>query len=173
MLITNYTLELYVLGKRSDKRSMKLLRGSERDLKLDISRAQNYPPIETDEGIYEIPPVTPQHNLQVEGSKQFKSLSSRRVPCNRRLVRSVSGNFANIDIEIGECQPSRVEFHKTLCLLVRMGCGDKQIPDRNNRRAVSYDSINLFVDFLIIKYCSNHIIIQIWFKDPSTHILTV
>ncbi|KAK9730503.1 MEKK4 N-terminal [Popillia japonica] len=124
-------------GKRMDKRSMKLQRGSERDLKLDIARAQTFTPNDIRE-LEQHPPKTPQPSMQVESSKHFKSLCSKRVLCSRRQVRSVSGNFNfnSTDLQhIGECPPSRVDFHKTLSMLIRMGANDnnKQV-DRTCRR---------------------------------------
>lgn len=119
---------------------MKLQRGSERDLKLDIARAQTFTASDIKEG-QDLPPKTPQPSMQVESSKHFKSLSSKRIICSRRQVRSVSGNFNfnTPDLQhIAECPPSRVEFHKTLSMLIRMGSNDnnKQV-DRNCRRSVS------------------------------------
>lgn len=35
-----------------------------------------------------------------------------------------------------ECSQNRVEFHKMLSLLIRMGCGDKQIQERANPRRI-------------------------------------
>lgn len=124
-----------------DKRSMKLQRGSERDLKLDIARAQTFTPNDIRE-LEQHPPKTPQPSMQVESSKHFKSLCSKRVLCSRRQVRSVSGNFNfnSTDLQhIGECPPSRVDFHKTLSMLIRMGANDnnKQV-DRTCRRNVSF-----------------------------------
>lgn len=35
-----------------------------------------------------------------------------------------------------ECLQNRVEFHKMLSLLIRMGCGDKQMQERANPRRI-------------------------------------
>nr|XP_022910151.1 mitogen-activated protein kinase kinase kinase 4 [Onthophagus taurus] len=130
--------------KRADKRSMKLQRGSERDLKLDIGLAQNFnsqpESKETVPDLLPPPPSTPQPSVQVESSKQFKSLASKRVaPLNRRQARSVSGSFANGDLSfIKRCPPSRIEFHRTFGVLINMGVqrdkgsGNDQRPPRKH-----------------------------------------
>ncbi|KAJ8933736.1 hypothetical protein NQ314_013829, partial [Rhamnusium bicolor] len=126
----------------SNKRQMKLLRGSERDLKLDIASAQaattekpNGQPQEYDY------PKTPSY--QIESCNRFMSLSCRTVPCNRQSVngKSVSSVTFSEDCSIGsasdECPLSRVEFYHTLRALIRMGCRDKQLQERNPRRVMS------------------------------------
>lgn len=48
--------------------------------------------------------------------------------------------------ERDECLQNRVEFHKTLSLLIRMGCGEKQIQERANpRRIVSRYTLENFL----------------------------
>lgn len=124
---------------------MKLLRGSERDLKLDIASAQ----VATSENmnckedcIY---PKTP--GYQIECSKPFMSLICRTFPCNKTtkdLERKtpIRDSSLKSDDENGddslteECSRSRIEFYQTLKALIRMGSGDKQL-DRNARRGVS------------------------------------
>lgn len=54
---------------------MKLLRGSERDLKLDIASAQN------------TAPQTKHPSFQIESCKRFMSLSCRTVQCLRPFVK--------------------------------------------------------------------------------------
>lgn len=114
---------------------MKLLRGSERDLKLDIAVAQN---INKFDPAPEDIPKTPQPSVQVEGCKRFRSLCSRLVafPGNRHRPATLHSSNVYDLVEVAECPQSRVDFHKTLCLLVRMG-SDKSLSDRNPRRHVS------------------------------------
>lgn len=110
---------------------MKLLRGSERDLKLDITSAQ----IHTFTDI--APPTTPVPSVQIEGCKQFKSLCSRPIACKKK--ESGGRDTTKVSNNETECSQNRVEFHKTLSMLIRMGCGDKHHSDRMNpRRTVSF-----------------------------------
>lgn len=117
---------------------MKLLRGSERDLKLDIASAQAARASkEPQEFEY---PRTP--GYQIESCNRFMSLSCRTVPCNRQAggqprASDVLCEESSADSVGDECPASRVEFYHTLRALIRMGCGDKQLQDRNPRRAVS------------------------------------
>lgn len=86
------------------------------------------------------PPLkTPQPSLQVESCKQFKSLCSKPVSCPKKCVEPLLQETAEEKSgERDDCLQNRVDFHKTLSLLIRMGCGDKQIQERaNTRRIVS------------------------------------
>lgn len=127
-------------GKRSDKRVMKLLRGSERDLKLDITSAQS---INKYNNINETIPKTPLPSVQIEGCKRFKSLCSRLVTVPKVVKReavSIGPNSSEVD-EISGCPQTRVDFHKTLSLLIRMGC-DKQTSEKYpTRRHVCLNNI--------------------------------
>ncbi|CAG9857381.1 unnamed protein product [Phyllotreta striolata] len=72
--------------KRLNKRQMKLLRGSERDLKLDIAIAQA---ANSDHQLHDdLPeeleyPKTPSY--QIESNKRFMSLMGRTVPCKKQF----------------------------------------------------------------------------------------
>ncbi|XP_018572330.1 uncharacterized protein LOC108911791 [Anoplophora glabripennis] len=126
--------------KRTNKRQMKLLRGSERDLKLDIASAQavtaaEKAPDQPQEFEY---PRTP--GYQIESCNRFMSLSCRTVACSRQAgghlkSSDVLGEESGASSAGDECPASRVEFYHTLKALIRMGCGDKQVQDRNPRRA--------------------------------------
>lgn len=124
-----------ILAKRKDKQSLRLLRGSERDLKLDIASAQlnslhdhmidSHPPLKT-----------PQPSVQIESCKQFKSLCSKPVTCPKKSVEPFIDYTKEEDEEENDCSQDRVEFHKMLSLLIRMGCGDRQVQGRANPRRV-------------------------------------
>lgn len=126
---------LFLVEKRSDKRSLKLLRGSERDLKLDITSAQ----LNSTKNAQQIKGKTPQPFIQVEGCRRFMSLCSRRVACREtKSAAAMKASFTTApssDYESAECPQSRVDFHKMLSLLIRMGCsaGEERHPRRNVR----------------------------------------
>lgn len=127
-----------IAAKRKDKQSLRLLRGSERDLKLDIASAQLSSMHE--HSIDSHPPLkTPQPSVQIESCKQFKSLCSKPVTCPKKTVDPIiSKSLKDKSAEQEDCSQNRVEFHKMLSLLIRMGCGDKQVQERANpRRNVS------------------------------------
>ncbi|CAG9822697.1 unnamed protein product [Phaedon cochleariae] len=126
--------------KRTNKRHMKLLRGSERDLKLDIASAQAA--ISENGGRREDAnfPITPSY--QIESHKRFMSLVGRTIPCKQKACSKedkrypagfgvLEGSGANGG-EGDEYLAPRVEFYQTLKALIRMGCGE-----RNPRRAMS------------------------------------
>ncbi|KAJ8914598.1 hypothetical protein NQ315_017303 [Exocentrus adspersus] len=131
--------------KRTNKRQMKLLRGSERDLKLDIASAQAVAtgPKQGAQPEFEYP-RTP--GYQIESCNRFMSLSCRTVACSRQTgAQGRTASVAAVGQENGtsssggdECPASRVEFYHTLRALIRMGCGDRQqTQERNPRRAIS------------------------------------
>ncbi|KAF5306496.1 hypothetical protein FQR65_LT07324 [Abscondita terminalis] len=121
-------------AKRMHKRSMKLLRGSERDLKLDIASAQlNAANTEVNKESKLLHPF-----MQVEGCRRFMSLCSRRVTSSNTKSFATKVQKENkVDVINSECPQSRVEFHKTLSILIRMGCGEKPVTDRGARRHIS------------------------------------
>lgn len=136
---------------------MKLLRGSERDLKLDIASAQavtgNMKNI--DDYIY---PKTP--GYQIECSKPFMSLISRTFPCKTKMKTCEKKRDCNekSDEEAADDSPkelecSRMEFYQTLKVLIRMGGGERQ-GERNARRVVSrVDSISkIFIHFSFLSF---------------------
>lgn len=108
---------------------MKLLRGSERDLKLDITSAQNMA-----HGVGKLNSEVKHPSFQIESCKLFKSLSCRTVQCLRPFVKKIP--FSPEVRERSECPQTRVEFHNTLSMLIRMGGGDSKQTDRNTRRNV-------------------------------------
>lgn len=101
-------------------------------MKLDIASAQLN---SLHDNIIEL--KTP--SLQVESCKQFKSLCSKPVACPKKCVESplqeTTTNDKNAE-EDDEALQNRVEFHKMLSLLIRMGCGDKQIQERTSTRRI-------------------------------------
>lgn len=125
-----------ITAKRKDKQSLRLLRGSERDLKLDIASAQLNSM--HDHGIDSYPPLkTPQPSVQIESCKQFKSLCSKLVTCPKKTVDPlISESAKDESAEQDERSQNRVEFHKMLSLLIRMGCGEKQVQERANPRRI-------------------------------------
>lgn len=126
-----------LLGKRSDKRSMKLLRGSERDLKLDINSAQLH--AVQDQKHKDGSSTVTIPRWKVETCKQFRCLASRRVT----LPAKVNSFNDAVQISNGDddedlsCPQNRIDFHKTFSLLVRLGCNEKSGHDRHPRRHVS------------------------------------
>ncbi|KAJ8977699.1 hypothetical protein NQ317_005432 [Molorchus minor] len=131
----------FLAPKRANKRQMKLLRGSERDLKLDIASAQaanmekasekadqNQPP----DCDY---PKTPSYHI--ESNNRFL----RRFRVIDRVLTGKSGSAVTEESSAGsasdECPISRVEFYHTLKALIRMGCKEKPLQERNPRRAMS------------------------------------
>ncbi|XP_025829297.1 mitogen-activated protein kinase kinase kinase 4 [Agrilus planipennis] len=125
--------------KKSNKRLLKMLRNSERDLKLDIratqgGRSQHCKVLD---GCSAMPVV--------EGCKRFMSLYSRRVTAPK--TRSEDGCKFELNKSLERdgvddgCPQNRVDFHKTLSLLIKMGCGEKQSQNRNPRRNVSREEV--------------------------------
>ncbi|XP_076250455.1 mitogen-activated protein kinase kinase kinase 4 isoform X2 [Rhynchophorus ferrugineus] len=133
-------------SRKHNKRNYKLLRGSERDLKLDISSAQasaEYASTkQTTQNVWYHVPKTPSYHI--ESGKRFMSLMCRTVPCHKQQVE---GNETAIgkqcdnknecmigNSDMKECPQSRVDFFQTLSLLIRMGGGKDE---RNPRRVIS------------------------------------
>ncbi|KAF5299190.1 hypothetical protein FQA39_LY02363 [Lamprigera yunnana] len=118
--------------KKLHKRSMKLLRGSERDLKLDIASAQ----MNAISNEVSREPKVAHPFMQVESCRRFMSLCSKKVvssnKSNTNIIKESTLEPAN-----SECSQSRVDFHKTLSILIRLGCGDKPVTDRGTRRHIS------------------------------------
>lgn len=80
--------------------------------------------------------------LQIETSKRFMSLTSRPVLCPDK--RSTQ------DCEHPEgCPQNRVDFYKTFSLLIRMGCKERQLTDRNCKRFVSIFYTQFFKNLLV------------------------
>lgn len=85
-----------------------------------------------------LPPLkTPQPSVQIESCKQFKSLCSKPVTCPKKTIDPLVSELSKDESgEQEECSQNRVEFHKMLSLLIRMGCGDKQVQERANPRRI-------------------------------------
>lgn len=123
-------------SKRSNKRQLKMLRGSERDLKLDIASAQA-----ASEKNQEFKhPKTPQPSYQIESCRRFMSLSCRTIPCSKLLKKSDKKVKCD-ELSNEECSENRVDFYNTFSMLIRMGCGDKT-QEMSHRRAVSISLID-------------------------------
>ncbi|KAL1505934.1 hypothetical protein ABEB36_005380 [Hypothenemus hampei] len=129
-------------SKRSNKRQLKLLRGTERDLKLDIASAQASAHINDSKKVDQIgwnqyfAPKTPSYSI--ESCKRFMCLEGRTLPCHKQVTdfketktessKNLEENYAT------ECPQSRVDFYQTLSLLIRMGVGKEE---KNPRRGMS------------------------------------
>ncbi|GLV61244.1 Mekk1, partial [Carabus blaptoides fortunei] len=119
--------------KRTNKRSLKLLRGSERDLKLDISRAKvGYNSNNDIDDRAESLPIKTPTSIQIETSNRFLSLISRPV-------LSFDKNNALNYSEPEGCPKNRVDFYKTFSLLIRMGYKENSAQDRHCRRHISQE----------------------------------
>ncbi|CAG9765356.1 unnamed protein product [Ceutorhynchus assimilis] len=131
-------------SKRLNKRQMKLLRGSERDLKLDIVSAQasaQVGPAQSKKsgfGVWQSyghAPKTPSYSI--ESCKRFMCLMGRTLPCHKQAFKDCKEDNKKKDsqeVSAEECPQSRVEFYQTLSALIRMGVGKE---DRNPRRGMS------------------------------------
>lgn len=115
------------------KRSIKLLRESERDLKLDVSGAGYAAHIMengSEDRAESLPAVPPQPVIKVETCNRFLSLTSKLVACN--VLRSKGG----LKEKPVDCPNERVDFYNMFSTLIRMGSSDKQ-NDKNPRRHLS------------------------------------
>lgn len=138
-LISNANLEesdqeTLAPGRRLDKRSLKLLRGSERDLKLDINRARVSSSFHyggSDERAESLPLKIPLP-IQIETANRFLSLISRPVTFLDKKNPSCCP-------EPEGCPKNRVDFYKTFSMLIRMGCKEKQPQERSCRRHISQE----------------------------------
>lgn len=147
--------------RKSNKRQMKLLRGSERDLKLDIVSAQAITSgsLNGEDDCY---PKTP--GYQIECTQPFMSLMCRTFPCNKitkcveksALVRDIIVKTDDENDEddslTEEHSRSRMNFYLTLKALIRMGSGEKHV-----KRGVSYSNFIYFLNGkeFGIKHCTS------------------
>uniref|UniRef100_A0A6P7FXN3 Mitogen-activated protein kinase kinase kinase 4 n=1 Tax=Diabrotica virgifera virgifera TaxID=50390 RepID=A0A6P7FXN3_DIAVI len=136
-----------VLGnKRVNKRQMKLLRGSERDLKLDIARAQAASAefYNKDDSTNDFPPKTPSY--QIESTNRFMSLVGRTFPCKkicplkRVIGKKVDEKKKEDDQKKFEAlkllgYDKRVEFYHIMKSLIKMG--EKAVLSDNAKRLVN------------------------------------
>ncbi|CAK9829559.1 Mitogen-activated protein kinase kinase kinase 4 [Anthophora retusa] len=123
-------------GNRKCKRSLKVLRGSERDLKLDMEAAYNYT-----EKLDHYQVSTPNH-IKIETRNRFRSLRSKPVDIEEKKAEV---NF-NEQIAILNNKELLAEspktlslkereiFHDTFSMLIRLGS-----TERNCRRQMSHE----------------------------------
>ncbi|XP_074030736.1 mitogen-activated protein kinase kinase kinase 4 isoform X2 [Leptinotarsa decemlineata] len=132
-------------SKRTSKRQMQLLRGSERDLKLDIARAQA---INTEDiNDHQDTNIMRTPSYQIESYKRFKSLVCRTFPCQKQELNNVETKvkfnplpaIESTQHDAVKCPTPRVEFYETLRCLVRMGGGTSQ--DKNRRRGITREEV--------------------------------
>ncbi|XP_012527808.1 mitogen-activated protein kinase kinase kinase 4 isoform X2 [Monomorium pharaonis] len=122
---------------RKSKRSLKLLRGNERDLKLDVEAAHNYAERYTGEMAVSTP-----NQIKVETRNRFRCLRSKPVDVEEKKVecevneRSVVINEENINSQSPRTQTLREReiFHDTFSFLIRLGS-----TERNCRRQMSHE----------------------------------
>ncbi|KAJ1520155.1 hypothetical protein ONE63_004371 [Megalurothrips usitatus] len=112
--------------ERICKRNMKLLRGSERDLKLDLSHASEIHSFSVDSGVdrAESVPLGSQPAIKVESSNRFMSLTSKLVACQH--VKKFKCGLIN-------SMSSRQELYNSLVPL----SGPEKLPDKITTRQLS------------------------------------
>ncbi|XP_072379939.1 mitogen-activated protein kinase kinase kinase 4 isoform X2 [Diabrotica undecimpunctata] len=133
-------------NKRVNKRQMKLLRGSERDLKLDIARAQAASAefYNKDDSTNDFPPKTPSY--QIESTNRFMSLVGRTFPCKkmchmkRVIGKKVDEKKKEDDQKKFEAlkllgYDKRVEFYHIMKSLIKMG--EKAVLSDNAKRLMT------------------------------------
>ncbi|XP_059490886.1 mitogen-activated protein kinase kinase kinase 4 isoform X2 [Neocloeon triangulifer] len=127
--------------QRVRKRSMKLLRESEREWKLDMGG-------QSSSNVFSIGSVIneeradsmPAPAVKIETVNRFMSLASKVVKCDRE--NKIMDTFArlNLDKPISsdtQCPQNRIDFHNTFSLLIRMGNPDRNQDKNNCRRQLS------------------------------------
>ncbi|XP_057666250.1 mitogen-activated protein kinase kinase kinase 4 [Diorhabda carinulata] len=129
--------------KRTNKRHMKLLRGSERDLKLDIARAQAANVDFQSQGDCCLDyPKTPSY--QIEGNRRFMSLVARTFPCSKKQILKKTVEFQLTDFDLEEFSQDlwnaegfdkKVEFFLIMRSLLMLG--EKNDVSDNAKRAMS------------------------------------
>ncbi|XP_043290095.1 mitogen-activated protein kinase kinase kinase 4 isoform X2 [Venturia canescens] len=125
-------------GGRKCKRILKLMRGSERDLKLDVEAASHY----ASEKSLEKRPATTPNNMKIETRNRFRCLSSKLVGIGDRKNETTEIATLGISNEVDKLNESprslnikdREIFHDTFSFLIRLGGNEK---DRNCRRQMS------------------------------------
>ncbi|XP_075215623.1 mitogen-activated protein kinase kinase kinase 4 isoform X2 [Lycorma delicatula] len=119
---------------------MQLLRGSERDLKLDFSdiRVTGLPSnVARDERVESMPQLA----IKVESCNRFRSLTSRLVSC-KNVVENCKARYI---IPTDECLQNRVEFYETFSKLIRMGNCDnikRQMANVSQEEALWQNELN-------------------------------
>lgn len=124
-------------GNRKSKRTLKVLRGSERDLKLDIDAAYNY-----NEKFDPCQVSTPNH-MKIETRNRFRSLRSKPVDIEEKKPEVKSTKQVVIIDDKESCivespktlsLKEREIFHDTFSFLIKLGN-----TERNCRRQMSHE----------------------------------
>ncbi|KAM0725576.1 Mitogen-activated protein kinase kinase kinase 4 [Formica fusca] len=125
-------------GSRKCKRILKLLRGNERDLKLDVEAAYNY--AEKHNG--DMATVLTPNQIKIETRNRFRCLRSKPVDAEEKKVereiieKSVLINEKNLSAQSPRTQSlkEREIFHDTFSFLIKLGS-----TERNCRRQMSHE----------------------------------
>ncbi|KAG7211833.1 hypothetical protein KM043_011058 [Ampulex compressa] len=123
-------------GNRKCKRSLKLLRGNERDLKLDVDAASHYA-----EKSDHFTVSTPNH-IKIETRNRFRSLRSKPVDVEEKKVDvgATDQNLTSTEEDSLTQSPrakslsEREIFHDTFSFLIKLGS-----TERNCRRQMSHE----------------------------------
>ncbi|XP_076665905.1 mitogen-activated protein kinase kinase kinase 4 [Andrena cerasifolii] len=143
-------------GNRKSKRSLKLLRGNERDLKLDMEAAYNYAE-KSDH--YQV--STPNH-MKIETRNRFRCLRSKPVDVEEKKFQS---DICEQILPTDDTEPvaqspkalsfkEREIFHDTFSFLIRLGS-----TERNCRRQMSHEETrwqNEFKDLIWLELQAHH-----------------
>ncbi|XP_011688752.1 PREDICTED: mitogen-activated protein kinase kinase kinase 4 [Wasmannia auropunctata] len=125
-------------GSRKSKRSLKLLRGNERDLKLDVEAAHNYAERYTGDMAVSTP-----NQIKVETRNRFRCLRSKPVDVEekKKVEREDSERSVLLSEESLRAQSPRTQslrereiFHDTFSFLIKLGS-----TERNCRRQMSHE----------------------------------
>lgn len=123
-------------GNRKCKRSLKLLRGNERDLKLDVEAALNY--AEKSERLMAYTP----NNMKIETKNRFRSLRSKPIDVEEKKqeIKPLELRIYPTEEEVVLQSPKsqslteRQIFHDTFSFLIKLGS-----TERNCRRQMSHE----------------------------------
>ncbi|CAB3382788.1 Hypothetical predicted protein [Cloeon dipterum] len=121
--------------QRVRKRSMKLLRESERDWKLDIDGQSSSNAMFSNGSVptEDRAESMPAPAVKIETVNRFMSLASKVVKCDRqnKIVNALTIEDKPIITE--QCPQNRVDFFNRYSLLIRMG-NPERLQDKNNCR---------------------------------------
>ncbi|XP_070165065.1 mitogen-activated protein kinase kinase kinase 4 isoform X1 [Polyergus mexicanus] len=125
-------------GSRKCKRILKLLRGNERDLKLDVEAAYNY----ADKHNGDMATVLTPNQIKIETRNRFRCLRSKPVDVEEKkmereiIEKSVLINEKNLSAQSPRTQSlkEREIFHGTFSFLIKLGS-----TERNCRRQMSHE----------------------------------
>ncbi|KAL2737822.1 mitogen-activated protein kinase kinase kinase 4 isoform X2 [Vespula squamosa] len=123
-------------GNRKSKRSLKLLRGNERDLKLDVEAALNY--TEKSERLMQYTP----NNMKIETKNRFRSLRSKPIDVEEKKQETKGMHLTVLPTEkeivsqspMTQSYSERQNFHDTFSILIKLGS-----TERNCRRQMSHE----------------------------------